>query len=79
MVEHIRFGLLRIGEHWSVVTDHGDRLSFLTREAALKAARDLMAVERGFGHKVELLSQNEAFELQTEASKPQAGTSEPRA
>lgn len=58
-----RFGVIKVGQIWSVIGDDGDKLNFLSRERALAAARNLAGVQRAFGKKVELLAQNELNEL----------------
>jgi hypothetical protein len=58
-----RFGVIKVGKLWTVITDQGDRASFYDRKNAMRAAEEMAEVERGFGKQVELLSQNEMFEL----------------
>ncbi len=81
MGEVIRFGILRVGRHWAVVTDHGDRANYASREQAIEAARQMAEVQRGFGRTVELLAQGETFDIEVGplARRPDASEGEGRA
>ncbi len=65
-MEVVRFGVVRVGDGWTVVSDQGDRLHFHERERALRSARDMVKIQRSFGRQVELLAQSELFELDTD-------------
>ena len=60
----VRFGVLQVGDDWAVVTDQGDRAHYPSRAKAIAAARQMAAVQKGFGSTVELLTQSGAFDLQ---------------
>lgn len=63
MGKTVRFGVLKLGDDWAVVTDQGDRAHYSSRTKAIAAARQMAKVQQGFGCAVELLAQSETSEL----------------
>lgn len=54
----VRYGVFRLGQLWTVISDNGTRLAFLTHEQAVEAARGLISKSEAWGEAAEMYLQD---------------------
>jgi len=78
MSDVIRYGVFKIADRWSLVSENGATLGFPSRDGALEAAEAMETLHRVFGLDVEVHIQDELLEVRYGGLRAHPGAYETR-